>query len=77
MFSNSIIQPLNDSTSVATQQAQRFNNSTTKKMNQPRTRQELYDLIKESGKQEFILSEMKRKVNSVKRFQHWLPNSER
>ena len=29
-------------------------------MNQPRTRQELYDLIKESGKQEFILSEMKR-----------------
>jgi len=29
-------------------------------MSQPRTRQELYDLIKESGKQEFILAEMKR-----------------
>ena len=29
-------------------------------MSQPRTRQELYDLIKESGKQEVILEEMKR-----------------
>jgi len=29
-------------------------------MDQPRTRQDLYDLIKETGKQEFILAEMKR-----------------
>ncbi len=29
-------------------------------MSQPRTRQELYDLIRETGKQEFILAEMKR-----------------